>query len=90
MLEVVRAEYVADYKVRICFNTGEEGIVDLSEALWGPVFEPLRNPEAFRRFEVSDVLHTIHWENDADFAPEFLHDKMIEHKGQKDRLAAVS
>ena len=90
MLEVVNAEYVADHKVRIRFNNGEEGIVDLSEALWGPVFEPLRNPEIFRRFEVSAVVHTIRWENDADFAPEFLYDKMIEQKGQKDLLAAAS
>jgi hypothetical protein len=90
MLEVVNAKYVADYKIRIRFNTGEEGIVDLSEALWGPVFEPLKNPEVFRRLEVSDVLHTICWENDADFAPEFLYDKMIEQKEQEDRLAAVS
>jgi len=90
MLEVVSAEYVDGYRVRVRFNTGEEGVVDLSEALWGPVFEPLKNPEAFRRFEVSGVLHTIRWENDADLAPEFLHDRMMEQKGQKSQLAAVS
>jgi hypothetical protein len=35
MLEIVRADYVADYRVRVRFNAGEEGIVDLREALWG-------------------------------------------------------
>lgn len=77
MLEVVRAEYVADYRVRVCFNTGEEGIVDLREALWGPVFEPLKELAEFRRFHVSDVIHTICWENGADLAPEFLRDRLL-------------
>jgi len=90
MLEVVRAEYVADYRVRVRFNTGEEGIVDLREALWGPVFEPLKELAAFRRFSVSDVLHTICWENGADLAPEFLYDRMTEQGTQQARLTAAS
>ena len=32
----------------------------------------------FRRFEVSEVMHTVRWENDADLAPEYLHQKMVE------------
>jgi len=90
MLEVVRAEYIADYKVRVRFNTGEEGVVDLRGALWGPVFEPLKELAAFRRFSTSDVLHTICWENGADLAPEFLYDRMTEQRAEQDRLAAVS
>ncbi len=80
MLEVVSAEYVAEYRIRVCFNTGEEGVVDLRDALWGTVFEPLRDLAAFRRFSVSEVLHTICWDNGADFAPEFLRDKMVEQE----------
>jgi hypothetical protein len=60
-----------EYVIRVRFNNGREGDVDLSDALWGPVFEPLRDLSAFRRFRVSDVLHTIQWENGADLAPEF-------------------
>lgn len=77
MLEVTGAEYVEGYKIRVQFNTGEAGVVDLADALWGPVFEPLTAPDQFRRFKVSDVLHTVCWENGADFAPEFLHDRML-------------
>ena len=76
MLEVVAAEYVSGYKIRVEFNTGVSGEVDLGDALWGPVFEPLRDTEAFRRFKVSDVLHTVSWANGADFAPEFLLDRI--------------
>ena len=78
MLEVVGAEYVEGYRIRLRFNNGEAGVVDLKDCLWGPVFEPLRDVAVFKRFGVSEVLHTLCWENDADFAPEFLYDKMAE------------
>ena len=75
MLEVTTAEYVEGYKIRVSFNTGQSGIVDLEGALWGPVFEPLKDLSVFKGFEVSKTIHTVCWENDADFAPEFLYDK---------------
>jgi len=78
MLEVTTAEYIEGYRVRVRFNNGETGIVDLKDSLWGPMFEPLRDVNVFKRFTVSDVLHTLCWENDADLAPEFLYDKMFE------------
>jgi hypothetical protein len=58
-------------------DNGLSGIVDLESELWGPVFKPLRDMDTFRRFRVSDVLHSIVWDNDADFAPEFLRDRII-------------
>ena len=78
MLELTSARYIDGYRIEVSFNNGHSGIIDLTDALWGPVFEPLRRIEAFRRFEVCDVLHTIRWENDADLAPEYLHTKMTE------------
>jgi hypothetical protein len=80
MLEVTAAEYLDGYRVRVTFNNGEAGIVDLAGALWGSMFEPLKDPATFRRFEVSPVLHTICWENDADLAPEHLYEKMVEQR----------
>jgi hypothetical protein len=84
MLEVVDANYVEGFKIRVRFNTGETGVVDLEDALWGPVFEPLREPGAFKRFAVSDVLHTICWDNDADLAPEFIYQKIGEQSHAAD------
>lgn len=88
MLEITSAEYVEGYKIRVSFNTGQTGVVDLNDALWGPVFEPLKDPTVFKRFKVSDVLHTVCWENDADFAPEFLRDKMVEQSHAVDAETA--
>src|SRR5438270_84066 len=85
MLEVTAAEALGGYRLRISFSNGEEGMVDLTDALWGPMFEPLKDPAIFQRFELSPVLHTIQWENDADFAPEYLYAKMIEQRDAADR-----
>jgi hypothetical protein len=76
MLEVTDAQYAGNYKISLTFNNRISGIVDLENALWGPVFEPLKDPAIFAKFQVSEVLHTIYWDNGADFAPEFLYDLM--------------
>lgn len=82
MLEVKSAKYLTGYKVWIEFSTGESGVADLESDLWGPVFEPLKDPEKFQAFEVSPVLHTLVWENGADFAPEHLLAKIQSHSLQ--------
>jgi len=46
-------------------------------SLWSDhVFEPLRNPEYFKQFAVNHEIGTIAWPNRADFAPEFLYEKV--------------
>jgi len=76
ILHVREARYVRDYVIRLRFNDGAEGEVDLSGELEGEVFEPLKDPAAFKRFRVDPELETIVWDNGADLAPEFLYEKM--------------
>ncbi|MCQ2303006.1 MAG: DUF2442 domain-containing protein [Bacteroidales bacterium] len=64
-----------NYRLRLYFNTGEVRIADLESSLVGEVFVPLRNIEMFKRFTVK--FATVTWENDADFAPEYLYDISI-------------
>ena len=70
-IEVIEAEYLNGYKIKLLFNNGETRIVDLGNSLNGSVFAPLRNLEYFKRFSIK--FNTIEWENGADFAPEFLY-----------------
>lgn len=72
MIEVIEAKYVQDYRVWLKFNNGKAGEVDLKEHLWGTIFVPLKEINEFKKFKVSPELGTITWENEADFAPEFL------------------
>lgn len=76
MIDVVEARYLHDYTVWLKFEDGTAGEVDLAGELHGPIFEPLRDPEYFRRFMVSPDLGTISWPNGADFAPEFLYERL--------------
>ena len=70
---VIEAHYVGDYVIWLKFSDGVAGEVELKDELWGPVFEPLKDKEEFKKFRVHPDLHTIMWENGADFAPEFLY-----------------
>jgi hypothetical protein len=69
-VEVVRAEYVDGFRVRLWFNNNVIKVVDLTSSLQGKVFEPLKNMDLFKQFKVK--FNTIEWENGADFAPEYL------------------
>jgi len=55
------------------FLDGSACTVDLSQELWGPMFEPLANPEVFNQVGVDPELETVVWPNGADLAPEFLY-----------------
>ena len=67
------AHHVAGFRLRLEFADGVVGEVDLEGQLWGEVFEPLRDPEYFRQFEVHPELNTLTWPNGADLAPEYLY-----------------
>jgi hypothetical protein len=73
ILNVTKAEYKAGYKIFLTFNNGESVLTDLKETVLSDsrkVFFPLRDLEYFRDFKIR--LNTITWDNEADFAPEFL------------------
>lgn len=71
---VVRAEHVLGYVLRLTFNDGLVGDVDFGTWLDGPMFEPLRGVDYFRRFFVE--AGAVVWPNGADIAPETLYDRV--------------
>lgn len=70
---VIHAQYKENYKIYFEFKDGKKGIVNLEDYLWGPVFEPLKSIETFKKFKLNISSHTIEWENGADIAPETLY-----------------
>ena len=74
--DVIEARYVGEYTIWLRFEDGTQGEIDLSGELDGPVFEPLKEPAYFRQFSVNAETGTIEWPNRADFAPEFLYEKV--------------
>jgi hypothetical protein len=78
ILHVTGARYVDDYRVWLQFSDGTSGEADLSAALWGPVFEPLKDRAFFCQVKFDPEMDTIVWPNGADLAPEYLKDLVIQ------------
>ncbi len=70
------AKYRHDYRIWLKFADGVEGEVDLEAELWGDMFQPLKDKAQFATFSLDKDLETIVWPNGADFAPEFLYQKL--------------
>lgn len=79
MLHIRQAKYICDYQIWLAFDDGSDGIVDLQDALHGPMFEPLLDPATFQSFRLDPELETLVWANGADFAPEFLKSLLSQH-----------
>jgi len=74
-IHVEQAKYIEGYKVWLSFNDGAEGKIDLSSELYGEIFEPLKDVEFFKLFTLEG--HTLSWSSGADFAPEFLRERIV-------------
>lgn len=59
------------FGLRLTFDDGLTRDVDLADELWGPVFEPLRDPAFFA--EVFIDHGTVAWPNGLDVDPLVLH-----------------
>jgi hypothetical protein len=70
---VVDAVYEGEFRIRLTFNDGLEGVVDFSDWLTGPVFEPLKDSKNFARFFIEGG--TVAWPTGADIAPETLYER---------------
>ncbi|MCL4482238.1 MAG: DUF2442 domain-containing protein [Bacteroidetes bacterium] len=73
ILNVTYAEYKGEYQIFLIFNDGESVLVDLEDTIKNDsrkIFVPLQDLAYFKTFKIS--LNTITWDNEADFAPEFL------------------
>jgi len=63
------------FRLEVEFADGVRGIVDMSQELWGPMFEPLRDPARFAEVGL-DEEGAICWPNGADLAPDAIYDDL--------------
>ena len=49
MPRVISVQPLDNYRLAVHFDDGVEGVIELQDRLFGPVFEPLRDPAAFEQ-----------------------------------------
>lgn len=72
ILRIDSAAVCGPHHLALSFNDGTSGIADVAPLLQGPIFQPLLQPDYFKRCELDRVCGTVAWPNGADFAPEAL------------------
>jgi hypothetical protein len=74
---VVFVEKTGPYRLRLRFDDGAEGELDLRATIpFDGVFEPLKDPAYFAKVRVDEEAGTIVWPNGADLDPWVLHSKV--------------
>jgi hypothetical protein len=77
MIKVTNAEIKDEYKILVEFNNGIKGVVDFKNILeedHREIIRQLLNIDLFKTVKVN--LNTLCWDNDVDFAPDYLYDRV--------------
>ncbi len=72
MQRVTDVKALSGYRLDVVFSDGVRGMLAIEGRLFGPMFEPLRDPEMFARVGVDD-FGAVCWPNGADLAPDALY-----------------
>lgn len=89
-ISVKDAQYLSEYKIKLTFSTGEEGVVDLKDLIFSsPVAELLRDEDEFANFYL-DEGSSLTWECGFEIEPELLYEleiieehELMEHGGDE-------
>jgi len=74
ILDIIAAEYLEDYKIKLTFEDGKTGIVDFSAyAKKDGVFKKFKNIDFFKSFQLDKEIGNLIWDGEIDIAPETLY-----------------
>ncbi len=74
IIKVERFEKVAPFTLCVSFDDATEKTIDFRPVLKGALFGALNNEKVFDTVRLDSEIHTLVWENGADFDPATLHD----------------
>lgn len=75
MWRIISVKALPGYRLDIEFEDGTCGVLDYSQELWGPLFEPLKDPQRFAEVGL-DEFGVVCWPNGADLAPDAMYDQI--------------
>jgi hypothetical protein len=73
---IVAVAPLPEYRLRVEFDDGVTGIVDIFPRLSGPVFEPLRDEALFYQVTIDDDTGAVYWPNGPDLAPDAMYSRL--------------
>lgn len=73
IIHVTHVKVVGGFSLELTFDNGVRKRVNLRKELYGPIFEPLRDPSFFAKAYIDSDSRTVSWPNGADYAPDFLY-----------------
>lgn len=88
LVSVKEAEYLEDYKIKLTFDDGKSGIVDLKQTIFNDhreIFKSLRDKSYFKSFQLD--TWTLTWDNGVDLSPEFLYDLAVNQNSNQNAAA---
>jgi hypothetical protein len=88
-LRITSAEAVLPGVLKLAWNDGYEGIVDLRSIIAeGEIFEHIRNSESFKRVRVESHGHSIYWGEEGNEEVDFGCDRLREIAQEQAALIA--
>jgi hypothetical protein len=76
--DIVFASPLEGHRLRIRYEDGVEGIVDLATLVtFRGIFAPLRDPAYLSQVKVDSALGTVSWPNGADLDPDVLYGQLV-------------
>jgi hypothetical protein len=73
MEKVVYVKAGPNWTLEVRFSDGVQGTISLADRLFGPVFEPLKDPAFFAQVTI-DEFGAVCWPNGADLAPDAIYE----------------
>jgi hypothetical protein len=89
MLRITKAEAVLPGVLKLAWNDGYEGVVDLRGVIGdGELFEFIRDPERFKQVRVASYGHSIYWGEECNEEVDFGCDRLREMAEEQAALLA--
>ena len=81
MEKILKVKALEKFQLYLEFADGVRGEIDLSQRLFGPMFEPLKDPELFSQVSL-DEYGAVCWPNGADLAPDALYRQILKNRSK--------
>jgi len=76
MVKILSVKTRPNWLLEVVFTDGTRCTVQMKDRLFGPMFEPLRDPNLFSKATV-DEFGAICWPNGADLAPDAIYEDAV-------------